>query len=128
MLQHLLHLPSHVETPLLYINRVEIRNVNMCIQMQDVAHRALVKETAWVASNVAAGRPEHRDALVAQGAGVTLTSLLVSGQLDMQREAAFAVWNLVSHNGERLSEAVNTPGVLDAFVGLISVPAPSVVR
>lgn len=91
-------------------------------------HRALVKEAAWVASNVAAGRPEHRDALIAQGSTSTLTALLVSGQLDMQREAAFAMWNLVSHGGERLSEAVQTPGVLDAFVGLLSVPAPCVVR
>lgn len=81
-----------------------------------------------MASNVAAGRPEHRDALVAQGSAATLTALLVSGQLDMQREAAFAVWNLVSHGRERLSEAVKTAGVLDAFIGLLSVPAPSVVR
>lgn len=96
--------------------------------LKDASRRVLVKEAAWVASNVAAGRPEHRDALVAQGAGVSLISLLLSGQLDIQREAAYAVWNLVSPGGERLSEAVNTPGVLDAFVGLISVPDAAVVR
>lgn len=94
----------------------------------DKSRRALVKEAAWVASNVAAGRQEHRDALVAQGSLAALTSLLVSDQLDLQQEAAYGIWNIASHSQEILVQASKNEKVIGAFVALVRAQSAPVVR
>ncbi|CAN0271087.1 unnamed protein product, partial [Laminaria digitata] len=94
----------------------------------DKSRRALVKEAAWVASNVAAGRQEHRDALVAQGSLAALTSLLVSDQLDLQQEAAYGIWNIASHDEEILVQASKNEKVIGTFVALVRAQSAPVVR
>ena len=89
------------------------------LAQDDKSRRALVKEAAWVASNVAAGRQEHRDALVAQGSLAALTSLLVSDQLDPQQEAAYGIWNIASHDQEILVQASKNEKVIGTFVALV---------
>lgn len=98
------------------------------VPKKDKSQRALVKEAAWVASNVAAGRQEHRDAFVAQGSPVALTALLVSDQLDLQQEAMYGVWNLVAHDQKLLVQAAKTTEVMNAYVALVRTQSPAVVR
>lgn len=95
---------------------------------KDKSRRILVKEAAWVASNVAAGRPEHRQALVGQGAPAALTSLLQSDQLDLQQEAAHGIWNIVAHDQELLLQASRDDRVMGAYVALVRAQSPPVVR
>eukprot|EP00752_Nemacystus_decipiens_P004524 g4131.t1 len=98
------------------------------LKNQDKSRRVLVKEAAWVASNVAAGRPEHRQALVEQGSPAALTSLLQSDQLDLQQEAAHGIWNIVAHDHELLLQAARDDRVLGAYVALVRAQSPPVVR
>ena len=81
-----------------------------------------------MASNVAAGRPEHRQALVIQGSPAALTLLLQSDQLDLQQEAAHGIWNIVAHDQELLLQAARDDGVLGAYVALVRAQSPPVVR
>lgn len=96
--------------------------------LQNKAQRAIVKEAAWVVSNVAAGRPEHCQALVAQGSTSSLLTLLVSDQLDLQQEAAHGIWNIVSCKHELLVQAAANDEVVKAFVNLLRSHSPPVVR
>ncbi|CAM9401466.1 unnamed protein product [Scytosiphon promiscuus] len=98
------------------------------LRSQDTSRRVLVKEAAWVASNVAAGRREHREALVRQGSPAALTSLLRSDQLDLQQEAAHGIWNLVAHDQELLLQAASDDRVLGAYVALVRAQSAPVVR
>ncbi|CAM9499167.1 unnamed protein product, partial [Hapterophycus canaliculatus] len=98
------------------------------LKSQDTSRRVLVKEAAWVASNVAAGRREHREALVRQGSPAALTSLLRSDQLDLQQEAAHGIWNLVAHDQELLLQAARDDRVLGAYVALVRAQSAPVVR
>lgn len=81
-----------------------------------------------MASNVAAGRPEHRQALVGHGAPAALTSLLQSDQLDLQQEAAHGIWNIVAHDQELLLQASRDDRVMGAYVALVRAQSPPVVR
>lgn len=81
-----------------------------------------------MASNVAAGRPEHRQALVIQGSPAALTLLLQSDQLDLQQEAAHGIWNIVAHDQELLLQAARDDRVLGAYVALVRAQSPPVVR
>ncbi|CAM9559994.1 unnamed protein product [Ectocarpus sp. 6 AP-2014] len=98
------------------------------LKSQDRSQRVLVKEAAWVASNVAAGRREHREALVAQGSPAALTLLLLSDQLDLQQEAAHGIWNIVAHDSELLLQAAKDDRVMGAYVALVRAQSPTVVR
>ncbi|CAM9464922.1 unnamed protein product [Ectocarpus sp. 8 AP-2014] len=98
------------------------------LKSQDRSRRVLVKEAAWVASNVAAGRREHREALVAQGSPAALTLLLLSDQLDLQQEAAHGIWNIVAHDSELLLQAAKDDRVMGAYVALVRAQSPPVVR
>ena len=55
-----------------------------------------IKEAAWVAGNVAATGPAPRVALIEAGIGEALCSLLATATFDIQREALYAVFNLVA--------------------------------
>ncbi len=81
-----------------------------------------------MASNVAAGRREHREALVGLGAPAALTSLLQSGQLDLQQEAAYGIWNMVAHDRQLLLQASRDDRVMAAYVSLVRALSPPVVR
>lgn len=99
-----------------------------CDDEKDESRRVLVKEAAWVASNVAAGRREHREALVALGAPAALTSFLQSDQLDLQQEAAYGIWNIVAHDQDLLLQASRDDRVMAAYVSLVRAQSPPVVR
>ena len=81
-----------------------------------------------MASNVAAGRSEHRAALVELGTPAALTTLLLSDQLDLQQEAAYGIWNVISHDRDLLAQAAKDDKIVSAFAGLVRAQSPPVVR
>ncbi|CAM9535486.1 unnamed protein product [Ascophyllum nodosum] len=96
--------------------------------LRSQSQRTLAKEAAWVASNVAAGRSEHRAALVELGTPAALTTLLLSDQLDLQQEAAYGIWNVISHDRDLLAQAAKDDKIVSAFAGLVRAQSPPVVR
>ncbi|KAG5181486.1 importin alpha [Tribonema minus] len=98
------------------------------VASQDPTHHAMVKEAAWLVSSLVGGHASCRDAVLAAGFLVPTLDLLRSGQFDLQREAARAVWNIVadaanSAGAQQALQAVTAePGVLAAFVALLRVP------
>ena len=63
-------------------------------------HRTLHKEVCWVMANVAGGRWEHKQAVMAL-AGAELVDAMVKGPFEVRKEAAFALGEGGGERGKR---------------------------
>ena len=89
-------------------------------QLLQSQHRGLLKETCWTISNIAAGRPEHRQALVGAGFTPLLLHILQTAHFDIRKEAAFAIFHLLMDAQSRQA-ALSGPVAVE-YVGLLRAP------
>ena len=89
-------------------------------QLLQSQHKGLLKETCWTISNIAAGRPEHRQALVGAGFAPLLLHILQTAHFDIRKEAAFAIFHLLMDPQSRQA-ALSAPVAVE-YVGLLRAP------
>lgn len=89
-------------------------------QLLQAQHKGLLKETCWTISNMAAGRPQHRQALLHGNFHPLLMRILQDAHFDIRKEAAFAIFHLLMDAESR--QAVMSAQVAVEYVGLLRAP------
>jgi importin subunit alpha-1 len=88
-------------------------------------HKGLLKETCWTISNIAAGSPQHRLALMQGNFPPLLLHILQNCHFDIRKEAGIALFHLLMDPACR--EHVLTPELAFEYVSLLRAPDLQVV-
>eukprot|EP00736_Rhodelphis_marinus_P000154 Rmarinus@m.17436 len=110
----------------IFLSRADIvRKVVKCLSSE---HRAVVKEAAWILSNIFCGEPDVLAKFYEAGAVDALVSVLNRG-FDIKREAVFALANLVSNiNTGEAPQRIVALGGLPAILSVLGAPDVSASR
>ncbi|EKX33030.1 hypothetical protein GUITHDRAFT_148189 [Guillardia theta CCMP2712] len=93
--------------------------------MLQTGNKGLMKEATWVLSNIAAGKANHRAAMMEEGVHASLIVILKTSHFDIRKEAAFALFHLL--HDPAYTPTLFTPELATEFVGLLRAPDPQVV-
>jgi importin subunit alpha-6/7 len=93
-----------------------------------VHKKSIIKEACWTVSNITAGTREQIESVIESGCIEPIVHLLKTGELEIKREAAWAISNATSGGDARQIQQLVQLGCIPPLTDLLRVMDPRIMQ